>query len=219
MDDDPAARPEQPPRLAEGARELRRRQVLDDVQQRHEVRGGVREGDRAGVREQDLGGDALGLERPVGERDRRLRVLDPDGPGRAGLDRECEELPAARPDVHEDLARAEPRAPQRVGVGAVDGGARVGGPLRVAHAGLEVVRLVVGRGGHGGVRKGLRHRGGLYGPGMELLPLGTPHGEARVHLHAAPAARGALLLGHGAGGPVTAKDLVAVTRGCARRAT
>jgi predicted alpha/beta-hydrolase family hydrolase len=41
----------------------------------------------------------------------------------------------------------------------------------------------------------------------------TPHGPARVHVHAAgdPAPRGALVLGHGAGGSVTAPDLVAVT--------
>jgi len=46
---------------------------------------------------------------------------------------------------------------------------------------------------------------------MELLDVATPHGPARVHMHPAPGAVGALLLGHGAGGPVTAKDLVAVT--------
>ena len=41
----------------------------------------------------------------------------------------------------------------------------------------------------------------------------TPHGPARAHLHA-PAAgrpRGALVLGHGAGGSVDARDLVAAT--------
>ena len=47
---------------------------------------------------------------------------------------------------------------------------------------------------------------------MELLDLETPHGPARAHLHTAPEPCGALLLGHGAGGPVTARDLVAVTR-------
>jgi uncharacterized protein len=44
--------------------------------------------------------------------------------------------------------------------------------------------------------------------------LDTPHGPARVHLHepsdAAP--RGALVLGHGAGGGVTAPDLQAATK-------
>jgi uncharacterized protein len=39
----------------------------------------------------------------------------------------------------------------------------------------------------------------------------TPHGLARVHLHAAEAARAALVLGHGAGGGVTARDLVKAT--------
>jgi uncharacterized protein len=39
----------------------------------------------------------------------------------------------------------------------------------------------------------------------------TPHGEARVHLHPAADARGALVLGHGAGGGVEAPDLVAAT--------
>jgi uncharacterized protein len=39
----------------------------------------------------------------------------------------------------------------------------------------------------------------------------TPHGPARVHLHPAADARTALVLGHGAGGGVTAPDLVAAT--------
>jgi len=37
----------------------------------------------------------------------------------------------------------------------------------------------------------------------------TPHGPARVHLHDADEPRGALVLGHGAGGGVGAPDLVA----------
>jgi uncharacterized protein len=40
----------------------------------------------------------------------------------------------------------------------------------------------------------------------------TPHGPARVHLHPAEDARAALVLGHGAGGGVTAPDLVAATK-------
>ena len=39
----------------------------------------------------------------------------------------------------------------------------------------------------------------------------TPHGPAHVHLHEAEEPNGALILGHGAGGGVTARDLVAVT--------
>lgn len=39
---------------------------------------------------------------------------------------------------------------------------------------------------------------------------GTPHGEARVHLHAADEPEVTLLLGHGAGGGVDARDLVAL---------
>jgi predicted alpha/beta-hydrolase family hydrolase len=44
------------------------------------------------------------------------------------------------------------------------------------------------------------------------LEVDTPHGLARVHLHAVTDARGAVVLGHGAGGGVGAPDLVAVTR-------
>ena len=40
----------------------------------------------------------------------------------------------------------------------------------------------------------------------------TPHGHARVHFYAAQSARGALVLGHGAGGGVTAPDLTAATQ-------
>ena len=39
----------------------------------------------------------------------------------------------------------------------------------------------------------------------------TPHGPARAHLHTTGDPRGALVLGHGAGGGVQASDLVAVT--------
>jgi predicted alpha/beta-hydrolase family hydrolase len=41
----------------------------------------------------------------------------------------------------------------------------------------------------------------------------TPQGTARAELHRAPEGRAALLLGHGAGGGITAPDLVAATRG------
>jgi predicted alpha/beta-hydrolase family hydrolase len=44
-----------------------------------------------------------------------------------------------------------------------------------------------------------------------VLELETPQGPARAHLHAADDAVGALVLGHGAGGGVAARDLVAVT--------
>jgi predicted alpha/beta-hydrolase family hydrolase len=44
------------------------------------------------------------------------------------------------------------------------------------------------------------------------LELDTPHGPARAHLHDADSPVGALVLGHGAGGGVTAPDLVAATK-------
>jgi uncharacterized protein len=43
------------------------------------------------------------------------------------------------------------------------------------------------------------------------LQIDTPHGPAQAHLHLADAPRAALVLGHGAGGGVEARDLVAVT--------
>jgi predicted alpha/beta-hydrolase family hydrolase len=46
---------------------------------------------------------------------------------------------------------------------------------------------------------------------MPVLEVDTPHGDARVHLHAAGDPRAALVLGHGAGGGIAAPDLVAVT--------
>ena len=48
--------------------------------------------------------------------------------------------------------------------------------------------------------------------GRPSLDVDTPHGPARVHLHAADEPAGALVLGHGAGGGVTARDLVAATK-------
>ena len=44
-----------------------------------------------------------------------------------------------------------------------------------------------------------------------VLDVDTPHGPARVHLHAGDEPAGALVLGHGAGGGVAARDLVAAT--------
>jgi uncharacterized protein len=46
---------------------------------------------------------------------------------------------------------------------------------------------------------------------MHVLPVETPHGRANVHLHAADEPRAALVLGHGAGGGVTSRDLVTAT--------
>jgi predicted alpha/beta-hydrolase family hydrolase len=43
------------------------------------------------------------------------------------------------------------------------------------------------------------------------LTIATPHGPARAHLHPADEPRAALLLGHGAGGGVGARDLLAAT--------
>lgn len=44
---------------------------------------------------------------------------------------------------------------------------------------------------------------------MRQIAIDTPHGRANVHLHAADAPEAALVLGHGAGGGVTARDLEA----------
>lgn len=50
--------------------------------------------------------------------------------------------------------------------------------------------------------------------GRPSLDVDTPHGPARAHVHAAEQPAGALVLGHGAGagGGVTARDLVAATQ-------
>jgi hypothetical protein len=52
---------------------------------------------------------------------------------------------------------------------------------------------------------------------MRTYEIDTPHGPARVALHHVPEGRAALLLGHGAGGGVSAPDLVAAANS-ARRA-
>jgi predicted alpha/beta-hydrolase family hydrolase len=51
-----------------------------------------------------------------------------------------------------------------------------------------------------------------------MIEIGTSHGPARAYLHPVGAPRGALVLGHGAGGGVGARDLVAAA-GAARDAT
>jgi predicted alpha/beta-hydrolase family hydrolase len=43
---------------------------------------------------------------------------------------------------------------------------------------------------------------------VQLVPIETPHGRANAHIQPAEHARAALVLGHGAGGGVTASDLV-----------
>jgi predicted alpha/beta-hydrolase family hydrolase len=47
---------------------------------------------------------------------------------------------------------------------------------------------------------------------MPELEIETPHGPARAHLHPAHAPVAALVLGHGAGGGIAARDLEAATR-------
>jgi predicted alpha/beta-hydrolase family hydrolase len=49
-------------------------------------------------------------------------------------------------------------------------------------------------------------------PVAKTLDLDTPHGPARAHLHEIEDPRLAVVLGHGAGGGVAAKDLVRATR-------
>ena len=44
---------------------------------------------------------------------------------------------------------------------------------------------------------------------MTVIEIDTPRGVGQVHLHEAQDPRGALVLGHGAGGGVEAPDLVA----------
>jgi predicted alpha/beta-hydrolase family hydrolase len=46
---------------------------------------------------------------------------------------------------------------------------------------------------------------------MTVLEVDTPHGPAKAHLHRANEPKAALVLGHGAGGGVTSRDLVAAT--------
>jgi predicted alpha/beta-hydrolase family hydrolase len=45
-----------------------------------------------------------------------------------------------------------------------------------------------------------------------VIEVPTPHGPARVHLQGSGSERRALVLGHGAGGGIQARDLVAATR-------
>ncbi|KAA9162357.1 alpha/beta hydrolase [Amycolatopsis acidicola] len=47
---------------------------------------------------------------------------------------------------------------------------------------------------------------------MTRIDIETPHGPARAELHCAEEGAAVLMLGHGAGGGIEAKDLVAVTR-------
>ncbi|MBA3384652.1 MAG: alpha/beta hydrolase [Actinobacteria bacterium] len=46
---------------------------------------------------------------------------------------------------------------------------------------------------------------------MAILEVATPHGQANAHVYPADEPRAALVLGHGAGGGVTSRDLVTVT--------
>jgi predicted alpha/beta-hydrolase family hydrolase len=46
---------------------------------------------------------------------------------------------------------------------------------------------------------------------MKTIEVDTPHGPARVHLHSADEPAASLILGHGAGGGVASRDLVAAT--------
>src|SRR5919204_2341149 len=58
-------------------------------------------------------------------------------------------------------------------------------------------------------------RSAVWGAQVTMLKIDTPYGRANAHLHPAEEPRAALVLGHGAGGGVASRDLVAVT-GAAR---
>src|SRR5919201_701598 len=58
-------------------------------------------------------------------------------------------------------------------------------------------------------------RSAVWGAQVTMLEIETPYGRANAHLHPAEEPRAALVLGHGAGGGVASRDLVAVT-GAAR---
>jgi predicted alpha/beta-hydrolase family hydrolase len=51
---------------------------------------------------------------------------------------------------------------------------------------------------------------GVYDRQVSAQPFDTPHGVANAHVHAVAGARAGLVLGHGAGGSVSAPDLTAV---------
>jgi predicted alpha/beta-hydrolase family hydrolase len=51
----------------------------------------------------------------------------------------------------------------------------------------------------------------VYDPAVTVLEIATPHGPARAHLHLDETPTGALVLGHGAGGGVTSRDLAKAT--------
>src|SRR6187397_140557 len=46
---------------------------------------------------------------------------------------------------------------------------------------------------------------------VDTISIDTPHGEASAHVQRAENPRGALVLGHGAGGGVASRDLVAAS--------
>jgi hypothetical protein len=52
---------------------------------------------------------------------------------------------------------------------------------------------------------------------MTAVDVDTPHGPARAHLHSVRSPRAALVLGHGAGGGVAARDLAAATNAARAR--
>jgi predicted alpha/beta-hydrolase family hydrolase len=56
----------------------------------------------------------------------------------------------------------------------------------------------------------------MHAASVISVTIPTPHGEATAYLHASEGPRGALVLGHGAGGGVAAPDLVAATEAAAR---
>ena len=112
-------------------------------------------------------------------------------------------------------------AASRAGADAPAAGDRDSDPLgdvrdRRARPWRPVARRAVrGRGGHGRAGRRRPHprrrwdaRAGRRA-GVTTIDIDTPHGQARAHVHSVDGPRGWLVLGHGAGGGVAARDLVA----------
>ena len=173
---------------------------------------------------------------PIGGRDGRWSRHDRSSVGRMcrhTKEQPCRSTrPAPSPTVLEQPSRA--RAPPPAGGGRFDppetgGGARgstldlgqLGAALTVrvgrqrarhsppAPARCHPARQHAGTAPGTGIGSDPARPTGTGDPGRMTTEIETPHGTARAHVQALEGPRGTLVLGHGAGGGVGARDLVA----------
>jgi hypothetical protein len=145
VDEDPSTGTQDTPGLGERNRQFFRGEVLNDVQHRDQVEGFARERKLPSIRRNHLGlsPDLGPCERLLGKSQRRVRVLNADGPPGSTLKGGYKELSTTSTDVEHSIAPTHSCEIQRAVVQPGSLGSSGFSPFVRADTRMEVVVRVV----------------------------------------------------------------------------